>query len=101
MSWKRAGELLDVCHRGPEDTAQEMRVAGRGWQRRKSAPGGPSGEVWRLKQCPLRGRDCRLEEDGVPVSRNSLGLMRVPKLMASKCKMKGFLRSDAQDSGKN
>lgn len=27
MSWKRAGELLDVCHRGPGDTHRRC-----GWQ---------------------------------------------------------------------
>lgn len=51
MSWKQAGELLDICHRGPEDTARRMWVTGRGRQRRKAATGGSWGEVWRLEHC--------------------------------------------------
>ena len=101
MSWKQAGELRDMCHRGPGDMHRRCGWQGGAGREGNLHPGGPSGEAWRLKQCPQRGRGCLLEDDGVQVSRNSPGLMRVPKLTASKCKMKGFLRSDAQDSGKN
>lgn len=84
MSWKRAGELLDICHRGPEDTARRMWVTGRGRQRRKAATGGSWGEVWRPNTVsPQRGRG-RLEDDGVQMNKNSPGLLGVPKLTASK-----------------
>ena len=77
-------------------------VGGReGLAEKEISAGGPMRAAWRLRQWPRRGRGCLLEGDGVQVSRNSPGLMTVPKLTASKCKMKGFLRSDAQDSGKN